>query len=72
MTEQPEPSQEQKGTEFCTPTSEEKLTDWLKYSVTARVFIIGFLILILLTPVAMVQGLITEREQRKRQMKIES
>lgn len=38
---------------------------WFKTSITARMLIIGFLILILMIPLLFVQGLITERAERQ-------
>lgn len=43
-----------------------RFINWLKNSITARMFIIGFLSLILLIPLFMVQDLIQERSQRQK------
>lgn len=43
-----------------------KILNWLKNSITARMFIIGFLTLILLIPLFIVQDLIQERSNRQR------
>ncbi|MCM4158203.1 cell envelope integrity protein CreD [Gramella sp. AN32] len=43
-----------------------RFINWLKNSITARMFIIGFLSLILLIPLFMVQELIQERAQRQK------
>jgi len=43
-----------------------KFLNWLKNSLTARMFIIGFLSLIMLIPLFMVQDLIKERSQRQK------
>jgi inner membrane protein len=43
----------------------ERVNNWLKNSITVRIFTIGILILLLLIPVAMVEGIIREREQRQ-------
>ncbi len=40
-------------------------TQWMKQSMGVRIFIIGFLILILLIPSAMIQSLIHERQMRR-------
>ncbi len=45
-----------------------RLITWLKNSITARMFIIGFLSLILLIPLFMVQDLIKERSERQKSM----
>lgn len=45
----------------------EKVSNWLKRSIAIKLFTIGFLILILLIPVSMVEGLIREREGRHQQ-----
>jgi len=45
----------------------EKVNNWLKRSITIKLFTIGFLILILLIPVSMVESLIREREDRQQQ-----
>ena len=45
----------------------EKVNNWLKRSITIKLFTIGFLILILLIPVSMVVRLIEEREDRQQQ-----
>ncbi len=43
----------------------EKASQWLKQSVTIRLITIGILILFLLIPVSMIEGLIRERESRQ-------
>jgi inner membrane protein len=43
----------------------EKANNWIKNSVTIRLFTIGILILLLLIPVFMVRDVIREREQRQ-------
>ncbi|MGB8374421.1 MAG: inner membrane CreD family protein, partial [Salegentibacter sp.] len=43
-----------------------RFINWLKNSLTARMFIIGFLTLILLIPLFFVQDLISERAQRQK------
>jgi len=43
----------------------EKMRNWVKNSVTIRLLTIGFLILLLLIPVSMVEDLIREREYRQ-------
>lgn len=43
----------------------EKLNNWIKHSIAIRLITIGILILLLLVPVSMVEGIISEREQRK-------
>ncbi|HXD94179.1 MAG TPA: cell envelope integrity protein CreD [Bacteroidia bacterium] len=43
----------------------EKLNNWIKQSITIRLFTIGILILLLLIPVSMVESLIRERESRQ-------
>ncbi|MDR5591004.1 cell envelope integrity protein CreD [Christiangramia sp. SM2212] len=45
-----------------------RLLNWLKNSITARMVIIGFLTLVLLIPLFMVQDLIAERAQRQKQI----
>ncbi|MCF7826737.1 MAG: cell envelope integrity protein CreD [Candidatus Marinimicrobia bacterium] len=40
-------------------------TAWIKQSISARLFIIGFLVLVLLIPAFMVQSLIRERQDRR-------
>lgn len=42
----------------------QKTNDWIRNSLTIRLLTIGFLMLILLIPLEMVQGLISERKQR--------
>ncbi|WP_300439372.1 cell envelope integrity protein CreD [Christiangramia sp.] len=42
-----------------------KIARWLKNSITARMFVIGILSLVLLIPLAMIEDLIKERSQRK-------
>ncbi len=43
----------------------EKANNWLRQSVTIRLITIGILLLILLIPVSMIEGLIRERESRQ-------
>tara|TARA_R100000935_G_scaffold26835_2_gene46967 strand:- start:1813 stop:3189 length:1377 start_codon:yes stop_codon:yes gene_type:complete len=45
-----------------------KLVDWLKNSLTARMLVIGFLTIILLIPLNMVEELIKERAERQKSM----
>jgi len=45
----------------------DKANNWLKNSLSIRLITIGILILLLLIPVAMVQNLIRERENRQRE-----
>lgn len=47
------------------PSFFERLNNWLKQSITIRIFTIGVLILLLLIPVSMVESLIREREERQ-------
>ncbi|MBC9796507.1 cell envelope integrity protein CreD [Sinomicrobium weinanense] len=42
-----------------------KIGHWLKNSITARMFMIAFLILVLLIPLSYIQDLISERSKRK-------
>ena len=44
-------------------TSGKTLSDWLKYSITFKLMVIGFMILIFLIPSFIIQGLIEEREE---------
>ena len=48
------------------PTFSEKASNWLRNSITIRLFTIGILILFLLIPVSMVKSLIREREYRQK------
>ena len=43
----------------------ERANNWLKNSITIRLFVIGFLLLLLLIPIKMVKDLIREREYRQ-------
>jgi inner membrane protein len=43
----------------------ERVNNWLKQSISIRLFTIGILILLLLIPVSMVESLISERESRQ-------
>jgi inner membrane protein len=45
-----------------------KFSHWLKYSITARMLVVGFLLLILLIPLEFVKDLITERSLRKQEV----
>lgn len=45
-----------------------RFINWLRNSITARMFIIGFLCLVLLIPLFMVQDLIRERSQRQQEV----
>ena len=45
-----------------------KFIHWLKNSITARMFMVGFLTLILLIPLFFVQNLIDERAQRQQEV----
>ena len=49
------------------PSFFERINNWLKRSITIRLFTIGFLILLLLIPVAMIESLIRERESRQQE-----
>lgn len=49
-------------------TTSNKIGNWLKTSLTARMFMIGFLILVLLIPLAFITNLITERATRQESM----
>ncbi len=51
--------------ENTTKQSQSKFGNWLKTSITARMFVIGFLTLILLIPLFFVEDLIRERSQRQ-------
>ncbi|MEI8202418.1 MAG: cell envelope integrity protein CreD [Bacteroidota bacterium] len=42
----------------------EKVNNWMKNSITLRLFVIGFLMLILLIPASMIQSLIYERQSK--------
>lgn len=44
----------------------EKFNNWIKQSISIRLFTIGILILLLLIPVSMVENLIREREYRQK------
>lgn len=48
------------------PSFFERLSNWLKQSITIRLFSMGIIILLLLIPVSMVESLINEREQRQK------
>lgn len=45
--------------------NKNKFGHWLKTSITARMLMVGFLILILLVPLSYIEGLILERSMRK-------
>ena len=45
----------------------EKAGNWLRNSITIRLFTIGILVLLLLIPVSMIEGLIRERENRQKE-----
>lgn len=49
----------------------ERVNNWLKQSITIRLFTIGILILLLLIPVSMVESLIREREARQAEAIVE-
>ncbi|WP_442845327.1 cell envelope integrity protein CreD [Leeuwenhoekiella sp. H156] len=53
-----------------TPNSQppNKFIQWIKSSITARMFMVGFLTLILLIPLFFVQNLIEERAQRQQEV----
>ncbi len=51
--------------ENTTKQSQSKFGNWLKTSITARMFVIGFLTLILLIPLFFVEDLVRERSQRQ-------
>ncbi len=42
-----------------------KFANWIKKSITARMLMVGFLILVLLIPLSFIESLITERSYRK-------
>lgn len=46
------------------PTFFERVNNWIKQSITIRLFTIGVIILLLLIPISMVESLITERQYR--------
>ena len=46
-------------------TQKQKFVTWLRQSITVKMFTVGFLILILLIPLAFVKDLIREREARQ-------
>ena len=46
--------------------SNSNLTNWVRYSVTFRIFVVAVLALLLLIPLNMVKGLIYERNSTKR------
>lgn len=50
-----------------TPTFFEKASAWVRNSITLRIVTIGILILLLLIPVSMVEGLIQERSWRQQE-----
>jgi inner membrane protein len=45
----------------------EKASNWIRNSITLRLFTIGFLILIMLIPVNMIESLIAERQIRQKE-----
>ena len=49
-------------------TQKNKFGNWLKHSITARMLMVGFLILILLIPLSYIKSLITERSQRQEEV----
>ena len=53
------------------PSFFERANNWLKQSISIRLFTIGILILLLLIPVSMVESLITEREARQEEAIVE-
>ena len=46
-------------------TQKNKFGNWLKTSITARMLMVGFLIIILIIPLSFIQSLITERSLRQ-------
>lgn len=46
--------------------TDNRFLNWIKNSITARMFVVGFLTLILLIPLFMVEDLIRERAQRQK------
>ncbi len=46
-------------------SSQNKFGNWLKTSITARMLMVGFLVIILLIPLAFINNLINERELRQ-------
>ena len=53
------------------PSFFERANNWLKRSISIRLFTIGILILLLLIPVSMVESLIREREARQEEAIVE-
>ncbi|NNE55746.1 MAG: hypothetical protein HKN32_06975, partial [Flavobacteriales bacterium] len=49
----------------------ERVGSWFKTSVTVKLFVIGFLLLLLMIPVSMVNELINERQYRQREVEAE-
>lgn len=45
-----------------------KFTHWLKYSITARMLVVGFLLIVLLVPLEFVKSLISERAFRQEEV----
>ncbi|AUS05865.1 hypothetical protein C1A40_10505 [Tamlana carrageenivorans] len=43
-----------------------KFGNWLKYSTTARMLMVGFLVIILLIPLSYIKNLIEERAYRQK------
>jgi len=53
------------------PSFFEKANNWIKNSVSIRIFTIGFLILLMLIPISMIENLIEERERRQNEATME-
>ncbi|TCK66850.1 inner membrane protein [Winogradskyella wandonensis] len=56
---------EQSNTPPQEPTTQNKFTNWLKTSITARMLMVGFLVIILLIPLSYINSLIRERSYRQ-------
>lgn len=48
--------------------NKNRFTNWIRNSITARMLMVGFLIIILLIPLAFIKDLIRERSQRQNEM----
>ncbi|MFD1063331.1 cell envelope integrity protein CreD [Winogradskyella litorisediminis] len=56
---------EQSNTPPQESTTQNKFTNWLKTSITARMLMVGFLVIILLIPLSYINSLIRERSYRQ-------
>ncbi|SHG49996.1 cell envelope integrity protein CreD [Winogradskyella jejuensis] len=56
---------EQSNTPQQNQTTQNKFTNWLKTSITARMLMVGFLVIILLIPLSYINSLIRERSYRQ-------